>query len=1086
MTDRARQGGIAFAVHPVQVRVSETGSPPPPRRRPRSTSATLSAEAPLSLHTTSSMTKRVFGLAALAATTASFLAQGLAIGAPQQPEHADRLPGTRPASIEHLLQDWRLEHGDSWYARTNPLTGTLEMLFGGNAAPSFEPDTNVESDWFRLGREWIAATEDMHGVSLDELIGARVFFLPLGQGNTTDKMTVRFDQVIDGVPVEDARVNVLFDLQGRLLSLHTTAAPTIDNPSTRPSFDAAFASLVAREAFVRSEGMEPNHYGAPELVFAHVDDQETRRWTLAWQVDTQWYEEGFEPKGYVHTIDARTRQVLKRAASVHHFDVTGTVSSMATPGIAADHAGNPPVATPMPYIRVQSSTAGTVYTDANGNFTFPGVNAPLNLTLSYNFSYNSGTIVSPVVNNGTNYSIVFNNVQPNQPNALLMNPTPTATVTAQANGLNWVAKQRDWIRSIFPNDDTADLRTTTNVNLAQTCNAFFNGSSTNYYAAGGNCNNTAFSSVVAHEMGHWLNVEYSTGNGSDGMGEGNADVFSIYMLDDPIVGRFFTTSGGAIRNATNNRQFCGDSNPGCYGAVHTDGEVWMGAAWKVRTRLNTSLGNVAGDLQSNLLFLGWMNSYNQTGIRSIIETQWLTLDDNDGNINNGTPNYAEIDGGFRQQGFPGFDLPFVVITNVTQLPTTTNQSGPYMVSADIVAGISPPVTTATLRYRVNGGAVQSLPMNNVGGSLYSAGIPGQTSPSVIEYVVDGQDSASHTASFPSTNIAQGLSFAVGQIATILTADFESGAAGWARTGGNATTGLWEVGNPNGSAAQPEDDHTPAPGVNCWFTGQAAAGAAVGTNDVDGGSTLLESPVFDLAGTTGARISYWRWYSNTQGGAPNADTFVIEISNNGGTSWVNFENVGPAGPEADGGWFRRERLVSEVITPTANMKLRFNASDLGTGSIVEAALDDVLITAVESTIPGPTTYCTTNPNSTGNLGTLAFGGSQRISLNNAELLGQGFPVASFGLFFFGSTQVQQPIPGTPGILCVGGSPLRLPVVQTDQLFGTVVYALDFTNPATNAQFITAGSTWNFQFWHRDAVGGVATANTSNGLNVQFDN
>jgi hypothetical protein len=34
------------------------------------------------------------------------------------------------------------------------------------------------------------------------------------------------------------------------------------------------------------------------------------------------------------------------------------------------------------------------------------------------------------------------------------------------------------------------------------------------------------------------------------------------------------------------------------------------------------------------------------------------------------------------------------------------------------------------------------------------------------------------------------------------------------------------------------------------------------------------------------------------------------------------------------------------------------------------------------------------------------------------------------------------------------------------------------------FITVGSTWNFQFWHRDAVGGAPTLNTSNGLNVEF--
>jgi hypothetical protein len=1012
-------------------------------------------------------------LFAFSAATAALLAQ--------EPTSGSAGPAPEPnsaASPVDQLEDWRRTHGDAWQSHTNPRTGTLELLFGGNAAPSFEPDTAVDSDWFRLAREWIEATEGMHGVPLNELVGVRVFFLPLAQGNTTDKMTVRFDQVLEGVPVEDGRINVLFDLQGRLLSLHTTAAPTIDDPATHPAFDAAFASLIAREAFTRTEGVEPNHYGAAKLVFAHVDDQETRRWTLAWQVDAQWIEPGFDPKGYTYTIDARTRQVLKRATSIHHLDVTGTVSSMATPGTAADHAGNPPVATPMPYMQVQSS-AGTVFTDANGDFTFPGVNAPLNVTVSY-----TGTFTNVVNFAGSNHTQVFNNVQPNQPNALLMNPSSSPLVTAQANGFNWVNKQRDWIRSIFPNDNTADFLSTTNVNQSQTCNAFFNGSSTNYFAPGGGCNNTCYSSVVAHEMGHWLNVLYGTGNGSDGMGEGNADIFSVYMLDEPLVAPFFYTSGAPIRDAQNNRQFCGDMSPGCYGAVHTDGEVWMGAAWKIRTRLNGSLGNALGDLQSSLLFLGWMNSYNQTGINSIIETQWLTLDDNDGNIGNGTPNYAEIDGGFRQQGFPGFGLQFVTFSNVTQLLTTTDEVGPYIVNADVVAAINPPLSSATLRYRVNGGAIQVVPMTNVGGDTYTAAIPGQPAPAGIEYVVTGQDNVGSANSYPSSDLTQGLSFAVGQLSVLYATTFESGAGGWVRTGGSATSGLWVHGDPNGTAAQPEDDHTTFPGVNCWFTGQAAPGAAIGTNDVDGGTTYLLSSTLDLTGALTPQISYWRWFSNTQGSAPGSDVMVVQISNNGGGTWSTVETVGPFGPEANGGWFRREFLVRPILTPTNNMKLRFNVSDVGEDSIVEAAIDDVFVASIEDIVAPPSTYCTVSPNSTGNTGTVTFSGSQSVFRNTAVLRGQSLPMGTFGMFFFGDQQTQQPVAGSSAILCVTGTTHRLPVVITDSIFGSAYFPLDFTDPNTSAQVITGGSTWNFQFWHRDAVGGVATSNMTNAVSVQF--
>ena len=112
---------------------------------------------------------------------------------------------------------------------------------------------------------------------------------------------------------------------------------------------------------------------------------------------------------------------------------------------------------------------------------------------------------------------------------------------------------------------------------------------------------------------------------------------------------------------------------------------------------------------------------------------------------------------------------------------------------------------------------------------------------------------------------------------------------------------------------------------------------------------MTSPVLDA--TPGADeiavISYYRWYSNDFGNAPNSDTFVIEISNNGGSSWVNLETVGPTGPEVSGGWiFKQFILDSDTIEPTDNMRIRFTASDLGDGSVVEAGVDAVAIDMIQ--------------------------------------------------------------------------------------------------------------------------------------------
>jgi hypothetical protein len=156
-------------------------------------------------------------------------------------------------------------------------------------------------------------------------------------------------------------------------------------------------------------------------------------------------------------------------------------------------------------------------------------------------------------------------------------------------------------------------------------------------------------------------------------------------------------------------------------------------------------------------------------------------------------------------------------------------------------------------------------------------------------------------------------------------------------------------NPEPTAAQPGDDHTPDPGVTCFVT-DGFAGTGLGDRDVDGGVTTLLSPVIDLSGAASASISYWRWYSNDTGAAPNADTFRVDISNGG--AWQRVETVGPSGPETSGGWFFHEFKVEDFVTPNASIQVRFIAADEGTGSLVEAAVDDFRVATFDCTPPAP--------------------------------------------------------------------------------------------------------------------------------------
>ncbi len=872
-------------------------------------------------------------LSALASSVCLLSTLSIAQDQGGDPRRKDEGPFPRPA-LEWELREWCAEHGPSWRVWRDESTGRAELLFGGSARAPFAPREDAE--WIALALEFVRSTHELHGVDVDTLVAGDVHFLPLALAGTTDKVAVGLRQELGGLSVEGGTLDVLFALDGSLLALQSRAIPAVGELDLVPRLAASDAAALATQRFFERTGLAPTSASEPILFVAQVLEEGVRRPRLAWKTDLYWREPDFATQGWSFHLDARDGALLAALPLVHELDVGGTVSTRATPGTSPDTAGNPPTTQPMPRARVTSS-AGTVFTDQAGNFNFAGVSGPLAVTVEYVGQFND-------VRNqaGSDYTLTVQ-ASTGSGNQILMNPSPTELVTAQANAYVHVVKLREWIRSIDPSDAHADFTAISNVNINSTCNAFYDGGSVNFYRVGGGCVNTAYSTVVAHEMGHWLNDRYNTFNGGDGMGEGNADVFAMYLYDDPIVGKDFCGSGCHIRDGNNTRQYCGDGNGGCYGEVHADGEVWMGAAWKIRRNLNTAVGNAAGDLAANTLFLAWMNGYDQTQIHSIIEVQWLTLDDDNGNIDDGTPHYASIDSAFREQGFPGYDLPLVVFSDVTDLPDTQNESGPYVVDATITAGVNPPIQSATLRYRVNGSAFADVAMSNVSGNLWRGSIPGQQSPAEVDYYLRALDSQGNAGTFPSNAPSTLLDFDVGVLTTFFFNEFEGGTdEGWAAgdTGDNATTGVWVRVDPRGTGAQSEDDHTVSPGVRCWVTGQGSAGGGVGENDVDNGTTTLKSPVFDASGLGSPKIRYWRWYSNNAGANPGTDTFRIDLSNNGGSSWSNVEIVGPTGAQASGGWYEHELRISDFIAPTATMRMRFVASDLGGGSIVEAALDDI--------------------------------------------------------------------------------------------------------------------------------------------------
>ena len=263
--------------------------------------------------------------------------------------------------------------------------------------------------------------------------------------------------------------------------------------------------------------------------------------------------------------------------------------------------------------------------------------------------------------------------------------------------------------------------------------------------------------------------------------------------------------------------------------------------------------------------------------------------------------------------------------------------GGFQVDVALAPGVSLAAGSPRLLFdRGTGQGVESSPLVPVAGTVYRAQFPALQCASVVNCAIEVRLSDGDVVRDPVQGLRQ-LPVNYGE--TLAFADDFETDRGWVggQPGDTAASGMWVRVNPVGTIAQPEDDHS-NPGTLCWVTGNASAGSASGAADVDGGTTTLLSPRIDMSGLSNPILGYWRWYSNSLGGSPNSDSMPVEISNNNGQSWVQLELV----TESLGQWVERRIPVAQFLPPTANMRLRFVARDLGSGSLVEAALDDVSV------------------------------------------------------------------------------------------------------------------------------------------------
>ncbi|MEW6250819.1 MAG: hypothetical protein AB1716_09235, partial [Planctomycetota bacterium] len=531
--------------------------------------------------------------------------------------------------------------------------------------------------------DFVERYSEMFGVPAEDLVGNWLESIHGTQLMPEDGGGYRFTllafaQMRDGLPVfrADLRLTALNQPGYPLTWAGPTLYPLGDfrvAPGAVENANLAAAHAAAQAAVPGVVFFEP----AEPVIWAGMERQPDSRGPRVALV-FEGHNEGTgadQPVRHLFVADAATGAIVYSEDRIYEMDIVGTTHGIASPSIpnkAAECLTS--LERPLPYLTVSVTGGNSTFSDLNGDFTIPhgGVD-PVNVSASLAtggrwFYVYQGASFLPVVT-------------PPGPVHFLFDPNDTEFERAQVNAYLEANRVRDWVLVQAPNypsiyNQTSPFRI--NVNINNSCNAFYNGSSINFYKRAGSCNNTGFSAVVHHEYGH--HVVAKGGSGQGAYGEGMSDCCSALLADDPVLayGFYQNQCNTGIRNAQNNCNYVTTGCSTCGSAIHTCGQLLSGCVWNTRTALRVTNPTTYLAIISRLTVNSVPMHGNVTTITPVIAQHFLTLDDTDGNIYNGTPHLPEI-----CQGFGSHNMPCPVIqgaltvTPATDLASTGNAGGPF-------------------------------------------------------------------------------------------------------------------------------------------------------------------------------------------------------------------------------------------------------------------------------------------------------------------------------------------------------------------------------------------------------------------------
>ena len=504
---------------------------------------------------------------------------------------------------------------------------------------------------------------------------------------------IHLPRKIDGIPVHDSYVSAVIN-HGNLVLMGAHRWGDVVVP-TKPRLDIEGALVEAHKYL---EPLEiSDFWGKNDLLIValarqqlgHVEIGRGYTHRLAWVVRPSF--EG-EMGRWELLIDAHSGEILSFQDTTHYADRTVKggvypVSNDGTPPDGVEQAG-----WPMPF-DIVSHPGGTATTDAGGNLP-SNVTGNVTSTLSGQFVHINDSCGAVSLTGAGDVDFGTSGgtdcVTPGFGGA--------GNTHSSRTGFYELNRMREMARGQLPGNSWLQQRLTANMNLGDNCNASWNGT-VNFRRSGGGCANTGeIAGILDHEWGHGLDDNDAVPNIARPSGEGIADVYAALRINDSCIGRNYKSTDCSgygdpcwdctgirdidyiKRNSRQPHDYTW-SNANCQGGAHCVGAVYSEAVWSLwkrelqRTPYNYD-DNTAHEIVNRLTFIGagntgtWFSGGPPDGGcgGSSGYMNYLAADDDDGNLNNGTPHMTAIFEAFNDQEI-ACDKPAVQDSGCSGTPT---------------------------------------------------------------------------------------------------------------------------------------------------------------------------------------------------------------------------------------------------------------------------------------------------------------------------------------------------------------------------------------------------------------------------------